>query len=76
MVKKERIDEWTTRRTFNIGGKEYREYEYKHDDGSVSYEIYTDAGKKVGWSIQDKFRESAQEARERAWDRAMGRRKD
>jgi hypothetical protein len=76
MVKEEKIDKWTTRRTYNIGGKEYREYETRHEDGHYSYEIYTDSGKKVGWAEQDKWRESAREAKERAWDRAMGRRKD
>jgi len=74
MVDKRRIDKWTTCYTYRINNKEYREYVTQHEDGHYSFEIYTDAGK-VGWAIQD-LGESFQEARERAWDRAMGRRKD
>jgi len=74
MVEKKRIDKWTTRYTYKIDGKEYREYETQHEDGHYSFEIYTDEGK-VGWAEQD-LGETPREARERAWDRAMGRRKD
>ena len=75
MVEKERIDKWTTRSTYRIGNKEYREYDTQHEDGHHSFEIYTDAGRKVGWAEQESG-ELSRDARERAWDRAMGRRKD
>nr|MDO8080265.1 hypothetical protein [Candidatus Freyarchaeota archaeon] len=74
MPKKEHIDKYTDRTSYNRDGAEYREYEHKHESGRSSFEIYTDKGK-VGWSEQE-LGESRMEARDRAWDRATGKRKD